>query len=113
GDWAGVSWGIAGRSRTKLEDKVACCSLCCSAVIIIVDNSNAEALRAAVGRARLCLNCTGPYRFLGEAVVSACVDSGTDYIDLCGEPEFMQRTVLKFHEAAQAKGVLVMHACAF
>lgn len=37
----------------------------------------------------------------------------TDYIDLCGEPEFMQRMTLKYHEEAQAKGVLVMHACAF
>lgn len=37
----------------------------------------------------------------------------TDYIDLCGEPEFMQRMTLKFHEEAQAKGVLIMHACAF
>jgi len=37
----------------------------------------------------------------------------TDYIDLCGEPEFMQRTTLKYHEAARAKGILVMHACAF
>lgn len=40
-------------------------------------------------------------------------DFSTDYVDLCGEPEFMQRTLLKFHEAAQAKGVIVMHACAF
>ena len=37
----------------------------------------------------------------------------TDYIDLCGEPEFMQLITLKYHEAAQAKGVIVMHACAF
>lgn len=44
--------------------------------IFVVDNSDAVALRTAVSRARLCLNCTGPYRFLGEAVVSACVDSG-------------------------------------
>lgn len=44
--------------------------------IFVVDNSDAVALRAATGRARLCLNCTGPYRFLGEAVVSACVESG-------------------------------------
>jgi len=44
--------------------------------IIVVDNSDTAGLRAAMGRARLCLNCTGPYRFLGEAVVSACIDSG-------------------------------------
>lgn len=37
----------------------------------------------------------------------------TDYIDLCGEPEFMQLMTLKYHEAALAKGVIVMHACAF
>ena len=44
--------------------------------IVVVDNSDAAGLREAVGRARLCLNCTGPYRFLGEAVVSACIDAG-------------------------------------
>lgn len=44
--------------------------------IFVVDNSDAAALREVVGRARLCLNCTGPYRFLGEPVVGACVDSG-------------------------------------
>eukprot|EP00752_Nemacystus_decipiens_P018474 g16564.t1 len=119
GSWAGVTWGIAGRSRTKLEDKVLAplraegLSVPSEESIFVVDNSDAVALSAAVGRARLCLNCTGPYRFLGEAVVSACVDSGTDYIDLCGEPEFMQRMTLNYHEKAQEKGVLVMHACAF
>lgn len=39
--------------------------------------------------------------------------SRTDYIDLCGEPEFMQRMILKFHQKAAEKGVLIMHACAF
>eukprot|EP00903_Cladosiphon_okamuranus_P015104 g13971.t1 len=119
GSWAGVTWGIAGRSRTKLEDKVLAPLLAeglgapSDESIFVVDNSDAVALRAATGRARLCLNCTGPYRFLGEAVVSACVESGTDYIDVCGEPEFMQRMTLKYHEEAKAKGVLVIHACAF
>ena len=43
-----------------------------------------------------------------------CVTSRrTDYIDLCGEPEFMQRMTLKYHQEAESKGVLVMHACAF
>eukprot|EP00904_Undaria_pinnatifida_P000379 jgi/Undpi1/10341/HiC_scaffold_29.g12791.m1 len=119
GSWPGVSWGVAGRSRTKIDDKVlaplraAGLAVPRDEDILVVDNSDAAALREAVGRARLCLNCTGPYRFLGEAVVSACVDAGTDYIDLCGEPEFMQLITLKYHEAAQAKQVIVMHACAF
>jgi len=31
------------------------------------------------------LNCTGPYRFLGEPVVCSCLEAGTDYVDLCGK----------------------------
>ncbi|CAN0052590.1 unnamed protein product, partial [Sphacelaria rigidula] len=119
GSWTGVTWGIAGRSRAKLEEKVLA-PLRAEGLtpppesnIICVDNSDAAGLKEAVGRARLCLNCTGPYRFLGESVVEACVEAGTDYIDLCGEPEFMQRMILKFHQKAAEKGVLIMHACAF
>jgi hypothetical protein len=35
---------------------------------------------------RLILNCVGPYRLYGEPVVRACVECGTDYLDVCGEP---------------------------
>ncbi len=38
-------------------------------------------------------------------VVTACLRSGTDYIDLCGEPEFMDRMLLMYHEEAKSKGV--------
>jgi len=64
-------------------------------------------------RTRLVLNATGPYRFFGEPVVKACIESGADYIDLCGEPEFMERMLLEHHEAAAQAGVVVCHACAF
>lgn len=30
---------------------------------------------------------------------------GTDVIDLCGEPEFMDRMLLKYHDQAKDKGV--------
>jgi hypothetical protein len=29
-----------------------------------------------------------------------CTDAGCDYIDLCGEPEFMARMKLKYHTQA-------------
>jgi short subunit dehydrogenase-like uncharacterized protein len=49
------------------------------------------------------LNCVGPYRFFGEQVVKACVEAGTDYLDITGEPEFIERVELKYHDAAAAK----------
>ncbi|CAM9531596.1 unnamed protein product [Choristocarpus tenellus] len=117
GQWNGISWGIAGRSQERMEEKVLSRlrneGLPTPSEIFCVDNADRDALRACLSRSRLCLNCTGPYRFLGESVVHACIDVGVDYIDLCGEPEFMQRMVLKYRNQAEAKQVLIMHACAF
>lgn len=56
------------------------------------------------------LNCVGPYRDTGAPVVKACVDGGADYLDLCGEPEFIERMVLEHFDAAQKAGVTIVHA---
>lgn len=52
-------------------------------------------------------------RFYGRQVVSACVEHGTDYLDVSGEPEFMERMVADFHASAIDKGALVVSACGF
>ena len=49
---------------------------------------------------RLVLNVVGPYRLYGEAVVRACAESGTDYLDICGEPEFMERMEARYGNMA-------------
>ena len=36
------------------------------------------------------LNCVGPYRFLGERVVSACIKEGASHIDISGEEQVSQ-----------------------
>mmetsp|Transcript_93008 Transcript_93008/g.259119 ORF Transcript_93008/g.259119 Transcript_93008/m.259119 type:complete len:433 (-) Transcript_93008:79-1377(-) len=105
------AWAIAGRSQEKLEALKA--ELNISASTIVADVDSPETLKHMAASARLLLNATGPYRFYGEAVVTACIEAGTDYIDLCGEPEFMERMLLQHHEAARVASVLVCHACAF
>merc|ERR1740115_104701 len=70
-------------------------------------------MQSIVAQGRLLLNCTGPYRFFGEPVVEACISAKTDYVDLCGEPEFIDRCLLKHAEAAKAAGVIIVHSCAF
>ncbi|KAH7352557.1 hypothetical protein KP509_19G051700 [Ceratopteris richardii] len=64
-------------------------------------------------RTKLVLNCVGPFRLYGEPVVSACVEAGTDYLDITGEPEFMERMELRYHEAAREKGCLIVSACGY
>lgn len=42
-------------------------------------------LLAAAGRARVLLNCTGPYTLLGAPVVRACIAARTHYVDITAE----------------------------
>merc|ERR1711959_237309 len=58
-------------------------------------------------------NCIGPYRLYGEPIVRECIEAGCDYLDLSGEPEWIERMTLTYGEAAKAKGVLVVSAAAF
>ena len=55
----------------------------------------------------------GPYLQFGEPLVAACAAAGTDYVDLTGEPEFVDRMFLEHHDKAVASGARIVHACGF
>jgi saccharopine dehydrogenase (NAD+, L-glutamate forming) len=49
----------------------------------------------------------------GGPLVAACADAGTDYVDLTGEPEFVDQMYLEHHDRAVATGARIVHACGF
>ena len=49
----------------------------------------------------------------GEPLVAACAIAGTDYVDLTGEPEFVDRMYVAHHATAQESGARIVHACGF
>ena len=126
-----LKWALAGRSASKLaavrarcekaaaeatgggKDPAVAAAALPSATPLLCDVGDAASLEAVAGRARLVLNCTGPYRFFGLPVVAACVSQGSHCMDLCGEPEFYDRAYLHHHAAAVEAGVLVCHAAAW
>lgn len=59
------------------------------------------------------INCVGPYGLYGEPVVEACIAAGTHYVDVSGEPAFMEGIQLKYNQAAEDKGVYIISACGF
>lgn len=79
---------VAGRSKSKLTDCVRQFGTGADDIVVIenVDCSKPSSLLAVACRARVLVNCVGPYRHYGEPVVQACVATGTDYLDVCGEP---------------------------
>ena len=55
----------------------------------------------------------GPYALYGEPLVRACVEAGTDYCDLTGEPQWIRRMLQKYEAAARKSGARIVHCCGF
>nr|XP_043631982.1 probable mitochondrial saccharopine dehydrogenase-like oxidoreductase At5g39410 [Erigeron canadensis]XP_043631983.1 probable mitochondrial saccharopine dehydrogenase-like oxidoreductase At5g39410 [Erigeron canadensis]XP_043631984.1 probable mitochondrial saccharopine dehydrogenase-like oxidoreductase At5g39410 [Erigeron canadensis] len=106
---------LAGRNPSKLTQalKWANPSYPTEIPLITADTSDPLSLFRMASQAKLVLNCVGPFRLYGEPVVNACVEAGCDYLDICGEPEFMERMEAGYHEKSVEKGSLVVSACGF
>jgi short subunit dehydrogenase-like uncharacterized protein len=106
-----VRIGLAGRDPAKLEAVRARTGS--THDLVIVDATDPVGLRALTARTRVLITTVGPYIVHGDPVVAACADTGTDYLDLTGEPEFCDLTYLKHHARAEATGARLVHACGF
>src|SRR4051794_40924495 len=80
-------WALAGRNRGKLEALRA--RLGADVELLHADITDAASLRAVAAATKVIITTVGPYIEYGEPVVAACAGEGTDYVDLTGEPEFM------------------------
>ena len=113
----GGSWAVAGRNRTKLDAVAARLAAEMPEVpapgIVVADTQDTASLAEMARSTRVLITTVGPYLEYGEPLVAACAEAGTDYVDLTGEPEFVDRMYLEYHDAAQASGARLVHACGF
>ncbi|TJZ56887.1 saccharopine dehydrogenase [Streptomyces piniterrae] len=110
-------WALAGRSTTKLarlRDRLAAIDPACADLPLLhADSGDPDSLRALAADTRVLATTVGPYLTYGEPLVAACAAAGTDYVDLTGEPEFVDRMYLRHHATARASGARLVHACGF
>ncbi|MCK7622757.1 saccharopine dehydrogenase NADP-binding domain-containing protein [Streptomyces sp. RS10V-4] len=113
----GCRWALAGRSRAGLErlrERLAAVNPACAGLPLLrADSTDPDSLRALAAGTRVLATTVGPYLVHGEPLVAACAETGTDYLDLTGEPEFVDRVYLRYHAAARASGARLVHACGF
>ena len=81
--------------------------------LLWADVTDGGSVRAAAEAARVVITTVGPYIRYGEPLVAACAAAGTDYVDLTGEPEFVDRMWLGYHEQASRSGPRIVHSCGF
>jgi short subunit dehydrogenase-like uncharacterized protein len=70
-------------------------------------------LRAVAESSKVVITTVGPYILHGEPLVAACAAAGTDYVDLTGEPEFVDLMWLRYHSQAESTGARLVHSCGF
>src|SRR3954452_6252942 len=100
---AGVTVGLAGRSRSKLE------ALELDAPLIVADAGDPDELARS---ARVVCTTVGPYWPDGLKLLDACVAHGTHYCDLTGEVLFAHAGTQR-HNAARASGARIVHSVGF
>ena len=106
-----VKWAMAGRDQAKLEGVKA--EIGAKAPVIVVDAKDSASLEAMAARTKVVLTTVGPYQLYGEPLLAACVKAGTDYVDLCGEPNWMAAMIAKYGDAAKASGARIVFSCGF
>jgi short subunit dehydrogenase-like uncharacterized protein len=100
-------WAIAGRNRSKLE------RLGLDVPVLHADVNDAGSLRELAESTRVLITTVGPYINYGEGAVAACAAAGTDYVDLTGEPEFVDQMWLRYNAQAESTGARLVHSCGF
>jgi short subunit dehydrogenase-like uncharacterized protein len=113
----GLRWAIAGRSADKLagvRERIAADRPGApEPEIVLADVTDSASLRALAESTRVLATTVGPYVEYGAGVVAACAEAGTDYVDLTGEPEFVDRMYVAHHARATETGARLIHACGF
>jgi short subunit dehydrogenase-like uncharacterized protein len=108
---ARLRWALAGRNPAKLEavrDRLGV-----DVPLLHADSTDPVSLADVAAATRVVITTVGPYLAHGEPLVAACAEAGTDYVDLTGEPEFVDRVYLAHHATAQRTGARLVHACGF
>lgn len=109
-----INWAIAARSQAKLNTLVT--SLGPRAAHLpqlTADVSDEASLRDLCSQTKVVISTVGPYALYGEPMVKVCAETGTDYCDLTGEPQWIRRMIQRYDTTAQRSGARIVHCCGF
>lgn len=108
-----LKWAMAGRSLGKLKAVRDAIGAPGNTPLIVADASDAASLKAMAEQTMSVITTVGPYQLYGEELLAACVATGTDYFDLCGEPIWMRQMIDKYEAAAKESGARIVFSCGF
>ncbi|MGV3523761.1 MAG: saccharopine dehydrogenase family protein [Candidatus Sericytochromatia bacterium] len=107
-----LNWALAGRNRTKLvQVRNDLGEAFADIPLLEAEASDRDALQDLAERTQVVLTTAGPFARYGEKLVAACVEAGTDYVDITGETPWVRHLIDTYHADAEAKGVRIVPFC--
>ncbi|MBU2877188.1 saccharopine dehydrogenase family protein [Aliiglaciecola lipolytica] len=108
-----LNWAIAGRNLNKLNEIKSNLNLSSDVDCIIADSNDVDSLKSLVQSTKVVLTTVGPYQLYGNDLVALCAQTGTDYVDLCGEPTWMHDMIAAHQDSAEKSGARIVFSCGF
>lgn len=108
----GITWAISGRDKSKLQTLHDSLPGALPG-LLVADINDPLSLDQLAASATILLNTVGPFNLYGYPVVAACIKAGTHYLDLSGEPAFVNRIYADFNEKAIAAQTAIVNCCGF
>lgn len=109
-----IKWAAAGRSLPKLETLKSSLGVKAKALTLLTaDAADENALTKLCEQTHVIISTVGPYALFGEPLVKVCTDTGTDYCDLTGEVQWVNRMIKRYEKKAQQTGARIVHCCGF
>ncbi|KAL1305831.1 hypothetical protein AAFC00_003992 [Neodothiora populina] len=106
-----LKWAVAGRSEGKLQQLVK--ELQASnpdrlAPGVETATLDKESLKRLAAKTKVLVSTVGPYHLYGEAVVAACAEGGTHYLDVTGESPWVLDMIRKYDSIAKANNAIII-----
>ncbi len=106
---------LAGRNESKLKSLLKKSDKSGNELINVrvatVDDPSS--LDELTRQSSVLLNCVGPFSKYGEPVVESCLRNGCHYLDITGEPSYINTLIQKYDQEAKAKKVCLVCSCGF
>jgi len=108
-----VKWAMAGRSIEKLNQVRDEMGIPKDVPLMVADANDPQSVLDMVNSTQVVLTVVGPYQKYGSDLVRVCSETGTDYVDLCGEPGWMHEMIAQHGEEAKKSGARIVFSCGF
>lgn len=108
-----LRWAMAGRNAAKLAEVRSEMGVDESVALVVADGNDTASLNAMAAQTKAIVTTVGPYQLYGNDLVAVCAKTGTDYLDLCGEPAWMRKMIDAWEPTATSSGARIVFSAGF